>query len=118
MWKWIFLTAVLVSCATVELAKVSELNREEVKKVFVSHQNEIEGCHNQVPQKEKALGKMVFEFEVNDAGKVIHSAWVDDKSSLKNEPLGACIAEKIKTWDFPKAASTETAFVYYPVLFK
>ncbi len=121
--KWLVgSVALLTACSNVELAKPSEVNREEVKKVFVAHTTEIHECHTKFADPPLDSGtnkssKMVFGFEIDDAGKVIHSQWVEDKSTLLNAKLGECIATGIKQWSFPKAATTETTYVYYPVIF-
>lgn len=118
MKKWIFIFVLQSSCISMEMAKTSELNREEIKKVFVAHQEQISLCYESAASSKKDTGKMVFEFEVNDQGQVIYAQWNEERSTLRQRAIGDCIAGKMKTWVFPQAASTETAWVYYPVIFK
>lgn len=110
-----FSVAFLPACMS--LAKKSDIDRNGIRKAFVDNQKEIAECYDTLANAKKLKGKMVFDFTIDDQGKVISSTISEEKSTLKDKALGECIATKMKSWTFPKSASTETTQVFYPLLF-
>ena len=95
--------------------RTSPLNRDEITQVFSRNREDTENCTFSILGADsKANGKVYVRFEIELDGKVSSSKYVADRSTLKNEKLGKCLAEKIKTWRFPVLPGEETVEITYP----
>jgi hypothetical protein len=92
------------------------IDRNGIRKVMVAHENDISECYMHSGTKE--TGKMVFDFEIDDRGKLLYSKMNTDKSSFQHKALGACVSIKMMEWQFPPSNSTMTTQIFWPIVFK
>jgi hypothetical protein len=95
--------------------RTSPLSREEITAVFSKNREDTENCIISVLGPDsKAEGKIYVKFEIGLDGKVTSSKYFADRSTFKNEKLGKCFAEKIRTWRFPILPGEDTLEITYP----
>lgn len=107
----------MTACSVFQFDNKSDVNREGIRKTFTDNTSDIQSCYSAHPPELNLAGKLIFDFEVDDQGQLINATTNDEKSTIHNPELGQCICEKMKTWTFPKSASTETTRILYPVYF-
>lgn len=94
----------------------SPLTREEIDKVFSRNREDVESCIiSVVGAGSQVAGKVFVKFEIELDGKVSAARYLNDRSTYKNEKLGNCIAETIKSWRFPLLPGEDTVEVTYPL---
>jgi len=95
--------------------RTTPLNRDEISQVFSRNREDTESCILSVVGADSQVeGKVYVRFEIELDGKVSSAKYVADRSTYKNEKLGKCLAEKIKTWRFPILPGEETVEITYP----
>lgn len=107
----------MTSCSVFQFDNKSDVNREGIRKTFTDNSADIQNCYTAHPPELNVPSKLIFDFEVDDQGRLMNATTNEEKSTMRNPDLGKCICEKMKTWTFPKSASTETTRVLYPVYF-
>jgi len=91
------------------------LSRDEIARVVAKNSEDSEMCLQAARQSDpKADGKTYIRFEIGAEGRVAKSEYLKDRSTYKNETLGKCLADKVKTWRFPVLRSDETLEINYP----
>lgn len=113
----VLISICITSCSSFQFENKSEVNREGVRQTFVKNQQDIQDCYKKHPPELVVASKLIFDFEVDDQGRLINATTDKEKSTMHNPELGTCICEKMRTWTFPKSASTETTRILYPVYF-
>jgi outer membrane biosynthesis protein TonB len=103
----------IVSSVSFGSTPESEAIRSKIKE----HLKEVQTCYAPVAQSAESKGKVVVEWEVNDAGDVAIVSVNDAKTTLKNTTLHTCIIDKLKTWKFPAAPKGQTTAVSFPFIF-
>lgn len=93
-------------------------NREVVQKKVKDHMKEITSCYSASLKKNPEIeGKIVVDWEINDAGEVIKISVNGDKTTLNDSTLHSCITDKFKTWKFPPAPKGQIFAISYPFIF-
>jgi hypothetical protein len=118
--KWFLLCVMSITvtaCTVFQFENISDVNRESIRKTFTENRADIQNCYITHPSQPNTVGKLIFDFELDDKGRVINASTSVEKSTLLNPELGQCICQKMKAWNFPKSASTETTRVLYPIYF-
>lgn len=113
----ILVTFFMISCSSFQFENKSDINREGIRQTFIQNSKDIHTCYEEHGSEKKLSGKLIFDFEVDDQGRILHSKTSEEKSTIHDNDLGECIGTKMKTWVFPKSASTETTRVFYPIYF-
>ena len=96
----------------------SKIDREGIRQTFISHQKELQLCYKTALKNNKELkGKLVFDFTIGQAGKVLKANVDPKRSTLVSEELGSCIQKLILSWTFPPPPDKQEVQVYYPMGF-
>ena len=112
-----FFSALLFS--NLVLSYEADSHKELVRAAISAHGFEVRMCYKDNQKKLKgAQGKIVFDFEVNDQGKLIKSELNEKKTTLRNVNLTNCLKEKINTWMFPASPKGQVVKVTHPFQFK
>lgn len=92
------------------------ITRDQIREVVRAHIGEVRDCYNQGLQRDPELaGRLVVGFEIAGSGAVEHAKI--SESTVADAEVGACIAAKVKSWQFPAskaATSVEYPFVLEP----
>lgn len=92
------------------------IERDVVRRVIYLHIKQIRNCYQQALFKNpKLAGRLVVRFDVAPQGKV--ESLLVTESNLTVE-MQSCIAETIRTWEFPDSESEESVSVVYPFTFR
>jgi TonB family protein len=84
------------------------------------HSEVVRACYTEALKKDVSLkGKLVVDWDVNDAGDVSRAEVNTAKSTLKSEAINNCLVEKLKSWKFAPAPAPkgEVVSVSYPFSF-
>lgn len=91
------------------------LTRDEIEKVIRNNQEDTLTCfENTLPKDAKVDGKLYISFDIEADGKVANVSYNTERSTYKNEKLGACLVDKAKKWRFPVLRTDETLQINYP----
>jgi len=92
------------------------LERDVIRRVIYLHIKQVRYCYQQALFKSpKLAGRLVVRFDVTPQGQV--EALLVTESNLSVE-MQSCIAETIRTWEFPPNDSDERVSVQYPFTFR
>lgn len=87
------------------------LGKDAIREVVRAHIGEVRDCYNQGLQRDPELaGRLVVGFEIAGSGAVAEATI--SESTVADAEVGACIAGKVKSWQFPAASAATT--VAYP----
>jgi hypothetical protein len=91
------------------------LDKEVIRRVIKDHIAQIRYCYErELVRDPGAFGKITTRFTIGPEGTVVD---VDIKESFAGDrQLSSCIAEKIRTWRFPKPKGGGVVVVHYPFL--
>ncbi|MBL8636407.1 MAG: TonB family protein [Myxococcales bacterium] len=93
-----------------------QLERDIVRRVIYLHVNQIRYCYQQsLSRQPKLAGRLVVRFDITPQGKV--QSLLVTESNLSVE-MQSCVAETIRTWEFPESDSDENISVNYPFTFR
>ncbi len=93
-----------------------QLERDIVRRVIYLHVNQIRYCYQQsLLRQPKLAGRLVVRFDITPQGNV--TSLLVTESNLSVE-MQSCIAETIRTWEFPSSDSDENISVNYPFTFR
>ena len=96
---------------------VGGLDKDVIMKVISRHQNEIKFCYEQELQKNAALaGKVAVNWTIDSSGSVVDATVAE--SSIDNEKVESCIAQKVRRWRFPEPQGGGVVLVTFPWLFR
>lgn len=88
----------------------------EVKKAITAHKDEYKACYHSLLEKnKKASGKVVIRFTIGEDGKVEDTV-VMNETTLPTDTAN-CIADVLKTIEFPKPTGGK-ARITYPWVFE
>lgn len=88
------------------------LDKELIRNVIQQRIVEVKKCYEVELEKNKALaGRVMVHFMIGVDGKVTDSQV--EESTLHSPPAERCIADAVKTWEFPKPKGG-TVSVSYP----
>ncbi len=92
------------------------LERDVVRRVIYLHIKQIRNCYQQALFKNpKLAGRLVVRFHIVPQGRV--ESLLVTESNLSVE-MQSCVAETIRTWEFPESESDESVAVVYPFTFR
>ena len=98
-----------------EVVVMGALEKQLVLSVVTSNRAEVRACYDKALAGFPRLdGKVTVRFVIGAEGGVTSAAIV----SASNPDLGRCIAERVKTWVFPKPQSGGEVTVTYPFVLK
>ncbi|MEQ1877553.1 MAG: AgmX/PglI C-terminal domain-containing protein [Bdellovibrionia bacterium] len=93
------------------------LDRDQINEVIQRHLGEVRFCYEQGLQAQPELsGRVAVRFLINGGG-VVASANVS-RTSLRSDPVEACILQRLKSWKFPEPRGGVNVKVTYPFLLK
>lgn len=104
--------------------KAESADREAVRRAVKTHLSEVKTCYDDALKKDshnkdsQLSGKIVLDFEVDNAGKVPSAKVNEKKSTLKSSDIEQCLIDKVKSWTFPPSPKGTIISVSYPFIFK
>lgn len=112
--------ALVVSAAVTGCASKSvyepQADREGIRKTIQQHFHELRDCYEKsIDERPGAEGKVVMEFDIGADGR---AAVVRVKEAgPKIAHITPCVAERLKSWQFPMPPANEIVTVAYPFYF-
>lgn len=96
---------------------MGSLDKELIRKVIEAHKAQIRYCYEKELVRTPGLfGKIDMEWTIGGDGLVKDSK--PKTSTMNNPEVERCIAQKIRTWEFPKPKGGGIVIVRYPFVFK
>ena len=96
---------------------VGSLDKELIRKVIHANRNQIRFCYeSQLNRFPKLDGKVAIRFMITAQGSVSQSSVA--QSTVNNAELEACVAGRVRMWNFPKPKGGGIVIVTYPFIFK
>ena len=96
---------------------MGSLDKELIRRVIEAHKAQIRYCYEKALVRTPGLfGKIDMEWTITGEGRVSDSK--PKGSTMQNPEVERCIAEKIRTWEFPKPKGGGIVVVRYPFVFK
>lgn len=96
---------------------MGSLDKELIRRVIEAHKAQIRYCYEKELVRTPGLfGKIDMEWTITGEGRVSDSK--PKGSTMQNPEVERCIAEKIRTWEFPKPKGGGIVVVRYPFVFK
>jgi pSer/pThr/pTyr-binding forkhead associated (FHA) protein/outer membrane biosynthesis protein TonB len=92
------------------------IDREAIRRVIQANLKAIRACYEkQLNRRPDLFGKLVIEWDIGDAGRVIRA---HVKSSELSDPeVGSCVVNHLKTWTFPTPPTNNEVTVSFPFFF-
>lgn len=104
------------AAGTEEPALVGSLTKEQVETTMRQNLGRVRGCYSRLLRADpKAAGTVTVRLSVAGDGKVSEAAIAS--STLADEALQTCVADKVRTFRFPKAKDGGSTQVTYPFVF-
>ena len=89
------------------------LSKEVIQKVINQNKNQIRYCYEvELQRNQKLAGRIMVQWVIAASGRVAKVRVRE--STLKSKAVERCIANKIRTWKFPKPAGGGVVEVNYP----
>jgi hypothetical protein len=96
---------------------VGSLDKELIRKVIHANRNQIRYCYeSQLNRFPKLAGKISIRFMISAQGSVSQSSVA--QSTVNNAEMEACVAGRVRMWNFPKPKGGGIVIVTYPFIFK
>jgi hypothetical protein len=96
---------------------MGSLDKEIIRRIVREHASQIRYCYEKELVRSPGLsGKVTMRWVINAEGAVTQSKAA--ASSLRNKSVEGCLAQKIRTWRFPKPKGGGIVIVNYPFVFK
>ena len=96
---------------------VGSLDKELIRQVIRRNINQVRYCYEtQLQRNPKLNGKVSVKFVISAAGTVASSQVAS--STVDNAELEACVAGRVRAWEFPKPKGGGVVVVTYPFVFK
>jgi hypothetical protein len=96
---------------------IGSLDPEIIRRIVREHAGQIKYCYEKELIRTPGIsGKVIMKWVINGEGKVTQA--LSQESQLKNPAVESCLANRIKTWVFPKPKGGGTVVVNYPFVFK
>jgi len=96
---------------------VGSLDKELIRQVIRRNINQVRYCYEtQLQRNPKLNGKVSIKFVISAAGTVASSQVAS--STVDNAELEACVAGRVRAWEFPKPKGGGVVVVTYPFVFK
>lgn len=116
-----FILALLVALPFASRAE-STSNKSDIRRVIRGQLHGVSDCYktalNNKTTDEKFEGKFVAGWEIDKDGNVTKSWIVEKSTTLQNEAVKTCVAEKIKSAKFPASPTGKVTVVEaYPFTF-
>lgn len=93
------------------------LDRSAIQATIAKYLNEVRACYEIGLKNHPALsGQVTMSFEVSGSGSLNYSRVA--KSTLGNDEVGSCIANRMMGWKFPKPRGGVNVKVNYPFLLR
>jgi metallo-beta-lactamase class B len=91
--------------------------KDIVRSIIRRHINEVKACYEEeLAHKPGLAGRMLVQFSVSGAGKVIDSVLVS--STLGNARVERCGVMAVRRWQFPKTVGGGIVIINYPFVFE
>ncbi len=90
--------------------------REEVRHIIMNHKLDIRSCYTKFFGFEHHKGQMIFEWEYNERGRVVHIHLTS--SDFKMPRFEACVKKTIQRMTFPQSNQDTTSKVRFPFQFQ
>lgn len=95
---------------------MGSLDKELIRKVIHANRGQIRFCYeSQLNRFPKLNGKVAVKFVISPAGTVSTSSVA--QSTVGNAELEACVANRVRGWQFPKPKGGGVVIVTYPFIF-
>jgi TonB family protein len=93
------------------------LDQAVVRRILRRHITEIRHCHQKTHRPgASGKGELAIQFTVSSTGQVVSS--IVQKNATDNEALGACAAQAVRRWLFPKPPGGGIAIIHAGFRFK
>ncbi|MFO0599145.1 MAG: adventurous gliding motility protein GltG [Myxococcaceae bacterium] len=95
---------------------MGSLDKELIRKVIHANRGQIRYCYeSQLNRFPKLNGKVAVKFVISPTGSVSTSSVA--QTTVGNAELEACVAGRVRTWQFPKPKGGGVVIVTYPFIF-
>ena len=95
---------------------MGSLDKELIRKVIHANRGQIRYCYeSQLNRFPKLNGKVAIKFIISPTGSVSTSSVA--QTTVGNAELEACVAGRVRTWQFPKPKGGGVVIVTYPFIF-
>ncbi len=95
---------------------MGSLDKELIRKVIHANRGQIRYCYeSQLNRFPKLNGKVAVKFVISPTGTVSTSSVA--QTTVGNAELEACVAGRVRTWQFPKPKGGGVVIVTYPFIF-
>lgn len=95
---------------------MGSLDKELIRKVIHANRGQIRYCYeSQLNRFPKLNGKVAVKFVISPTGSVSASSVA--QTTVGNAELEACVAGRVRTWQFPKPKGGGVVIVTYPFIF-
>ncbi len=95
---------------------MGSLDKELIRKVIHANRGQIRYCYeSQLNRHPKLSGKVAVKFIISPSGSVSTSSVA--QATTNNPELEACVAGRVRTWQFPKPKGGGVVIVTYPFIF-
>ncbi|MDP1830365.1 MAG: adventurous gliding motility protein GltG [Archangium sp.] len=95
---------------------MGSLDKELIRKVIHANRGQIRYCYeSQLNRFPKLNGKVAVKFIISPTGSVSTSSVA--QTTVNNAELEACVAGRVRTWQFPKPKGGGVVIVTYPFIF-
>lgn len=95
---------------------MGSLDKELIRKVIHANRGQIRYCYeSQLNRFPKLNGKVAVKFIISPTGSVSTSSVA--QTTVRNAELEACVAGRVRTWQFPKPKGGGVVIVTYPFIF-
>ena len=99
-------------------AFAADFDKEEFRMLVRENLPKFSQCYENSPAyKSGQQGKMVVQINLNDQGRATDVKAVTAKSSFHDAAVEKCVADKIKSMNFPKPPAGEEVEINYPFVF-
>ena len=96
---------------------MGSLDKELIRKVVHANRQQIRYCYEmQLNRFPNLAGNVTVKFVVSESGSVTNSTLA--RSTLDNAELETCVADRVKTWQFPMPKGGGVVIVTYPFSFR
>lgn len=111
---FILVSLVVVISVAKENSASIEPDRNAIRETFSKNSSDILACSKENPS---VQGQLTLDFEIDENGKATNVKANKKSSVVKDEKMVKCLADKMKSWNFPKSPRGQIVNIVYPLVF-